>query len=105
MDVGGVVLDRFGEETVDQPDYRCVIFALQQVLGFRKLFGKGLEIEVFREILGTEAVLAGSFLICLLEQLAELFSRHFFYVQGLPGEASCFGKAQGFEPGTAVSPE
>ncbi|OWK38748.1 Type II secretion system protein D precursor [Pseudomonas oleovorans subsp. oleovorans] len=52
MNVGGVFLDRFTQDGVDQADDRRIVLLLQQVFGFRHLIGQRGQIETAADVLG-----------------------------------------------------
>ena len=75
MNIRGFLFDGLGEHGVNQADNRRVVFAVQQVVGVRQLFGKGIQIQLVADI-GHHAPGLGG--VALIAQHQQLFERLFF---------------------------
>ena len=50
MDIGGFLFDSLGEHGVDQTDNRCIVLAVEQIVGIRQLFGEGIEVKLIADV-------------------------------------------------------
>ncbi len=91
VNVGGVLLDRFAENRVDQADDRRVVLLFQQVLGFRHLIGQRRQIETAADVLG-QLHGCGVMLIGRPQCLGELAGAHRLQRQAAPGETLRLGQ-------------
>ena len=90
MNIRCFLFDSLGEHGVNQADNRRVVFAIQQVVGVRQLFGKGVQIQLVADIRHHAPGLGGVALIAQHQQLFERLRFQSLEAERHPGHPAGF---------------